>query len=133
MFSPFAQLLLKSQISHRKLAEADPGSVSIQLDGWSQHHHGYIGLLANYITKGWRRAKLCLACRPFEMSHTGENLARWKEWEEYLTKKKETEGIESADLEDIIEEDETENLGVPIFNLRTHKKRNFFFNKIFQT
>ena len=37
-----------------KLKEAEPTSVSIQLDGWSQHHHGYIGLLVNYITKGWR-------------------------------------------------------------------------------
>ena len=65
----------------KKLEDADRGAVSIQLDGWSQHHHGYIGLLANYITKGWRRARLCLACRPFELSHTGENVARWVETE----------------------------------------------------
>ena len=54
----------------QKLSEAQPTSVSIQLDGWSQHHHGYIGLMANYINKDWRRAKLCLACVPFDMSHT---------------------------------------------------------------
>jgi len=70
-------ITLLSRVS--KLKEDKPGTVSIQLDGWSANHHGYIGLLANYITKDWRRAKLCLACRPFDESHTGENLARWVE------------------------------------------------------
>ena len=65
----------------RKLKDDEPISVSIQLDGWSQHHHGYIGLLVNYITKGWRRAKLCLACSPYDSSHTGANIARWVEME----------------------------------------------------
>ena len=55
--------------------------MSIHLDSWSQHHHGYTGLLANYITNGWRRERLCLACRPSEMWHTGENIARWVETE----------------------------------------------------
>ena len=50
----------------QKMAEAQPTSVSIQLDGWSQHHHGYIGLMAIYINKDWRRAKLC------HVSHWGE-------------------------------------------------------------
>ena len=65
----------------QKLNEDEPLSVSLQLDGWSAHKHGYIGLLANYITKDWRRAKLCLACGPFDGSHTGENVARWLESE----------------------------------------------------
>ena len=65
----------------QKLAADQPSTVSIQLDGWSAHHHGYMGLLTNYITKDWRRAKLCLACRPFKESHTGENVARWVESE----------------------------------------------------
>ena len=65
----------------KKLEEAQPTSVSIQLDGWSQHHHGYIGLLVNYITKGWRRAKICLACSPYDISHTGQNVANWVESE----------------------------------------------------
>ena len=39
-----------------KLANDDPPCISIQLDGWSAHKHGYISLLANYITKDWRRA-----------------------------------------------------------------------------
>ena len=65
----------------KKLTDDDPLAVSIQLDGWSAHKHGYIGLLANYITKDWRRAKVCLACSPFDESHTGENVARWVETE----------------------------------------------------
>ena len=48
----------------QKLAAAQPASVSIQLDGWSQHHHGYMGLMLNFINKDLRRAKLCLACAP---------------------------------------------------------------------
>ena len=72
-------LIKGKQKVQSKLKEDKPGTVSIQLDGWSANHHGYIGLLANYITKDWRRAKLCLACRPFDESHTGENLARWVE------------------------------------------------------
>ena len=65
----------------KKLKEAEPSSVSIQLDGWSQHHHGFIGLLVNYITKGRRRTKICLACSQYDSSHTGENMARWVESE----------------------------------------------------
>ena len=65
----------------QKLAAAQPASVSIQLDGWSQHHHGYMGLMANFINEDWRRAKVCLACAPFDISHTGENVARWVEME----------------------------------------------------
>lgn len=64
-----------------KLHAAQPATVSIQLDGWSQHHHGYMGLLANYITKDWKRARVCLACTPFDISHTGQNVARWLEME----------------------------------------------------
>lgn len=64
-----------------KMKNDDPTCVSIQLDGWSAHKHGYIGLLANYVTKEWKRAKICLACVPFDESHTGENIARWVEAE----------------------------------------------------
>ena len=65
----------------QKLTNDEPSTVSIQLDGWSAHKHGYIGLLLNYINKDWRRAKLCLACRPFDDNHTGQNLATWVEAE----------------------------------------------------
>ena len=82
----YRRLLDKASIKgkgkvQQKVSEAQPTSVSIQLDGWSQHHHGYIGLMANYINKDWRRAKLCLACAPFDMSHTGDKVARWVEME----------------------------------------------------
>ena len=59
-----------------KMKNDDPTCVSIQLDGWSAHKHGYIGLLANYVTKEWKTANICLACVPFDESHTGENIAR---------------------------------------------------------
>ena len=65
----------------QKLLAAHPDAVSVQLDGWSQHHHGYMGLMVNYLTKDWKRAKLCLACAPFDQSHTGANVARWLEME----------------------------------------------------
>ena len=61
-----------------KLKEDNPPFVSIQLDGWSTHKHGYIGLLVNYIS-GWRRVCLCLACGPFDQSHTGEAVGQWVE------------------------------------------------------
>ena len=65
----------------KKLKDDEPASVSLQLDGWSAHKHGYMGLLINYITKDWRRAKLCLVCTPFDVSHSGLNVARWLESE----------------------------------------------------
>jgi hypothetical protein len=55
----------------KKFNDDEPASVSLQLDGWSAHKHGYIGLLVSYITKDWRRAKLCLACSPFDGSKHG--------------------------------------------------------------
>ena len=61
-----------------KLKEDDPTHVSIQLDGWSAHKHGYIGLLVNYISN-WKRVSLCLACGPFDQSHTGEAVSHWVE------------------------------------------------------
>ena len=63
----------------QKLNNEHPSTVSVQMDGWSAHKHGYIGFLINYINQDWRRAKLCLACRSFDESHTGQNLARWVE------------------------------------------------------
>jgi hypothetical protein len=63
----------------KKLNDDEPASNSLQLDGWSAHKHGCIGLLVNYITKDWHKAKLCLACSPFGGSQTGLNEARWLE------------------------------------------------------
>ena len=52
-----------------------------------------------------------------------------KECGEYLIKKREREGLKAAEDEQLAEEDETEDLGVPIFNLRTQKKRKSFFQQ----
>ena len=72
----------KGKLKVQQKFETDkPTSVSIQLDGWSTHKHGYIGFMANYINKDWRRARMCLACRPFDDRHTGQNMARWVETE----------------------------------------------------
>ena len=62
-----------------KLEKDDPESVCCQLDGWSAYRHGYIGLLVNYITAGWKRVSLCLACGPYDGHHTGQNLGGWLE------------------------------------------------------
>ena len=51
--------------------------MSCQLDSWSAYRHGYIGLLINYITPGWKRVSLCLACGQFDTNHTGENMGNW--------------------------------------------------------
>ena len=53
----YRRLLDKSYIKgkeevQQKLAATQPASVSNQLDGWSQHHHGYMGFMANLINKG---------------------------------------------------------------------------------
>ena len=82
----YRRLLEKASVKGRnkiqsKLDQDKPQSVSVQMDGWSTHKHGYIGLNVNYINSEWRRAKLCLACRPFDEHHTGQNLARWVESE----------------------------------------------------
>jgi hypothetical protein len=62
-----------------KIERDNPETVCCQLDGWSAYRHGYIGLLVNYITTGWKRVSLCLACGPYDGHHTGENLGGWLE------------------------------------------------------
>ena len=52
-----------------------------------------------------------------------------KEWNEFLAKDQKQEETKDAEAERLIEEDETENMGVPLFNLRTHKKRKSFFQQ----
>ena len=47
-----------------------------------------------------------------------------KEWGEYLADKKETDGLKAAEEDDIDDQDETENLGEPIFNLKSHRNSN---------
>ena len=45
-----------------KIESDNPLTVTCQLDGWSVYHHGYIGLIVNYINKNWKRVNLTLAC-----------------------------------------------------------------------
>ena len=52
-----------------------------------------------------------------------------REWGEYLTKKNEKDGVKAAEEAAIEDQDETENLGVQIFNLKSHKKRKSFFQQ----
>ena len=57
-----------------KIKKDDPEEVSCQLDGWSVHHHGHVGLLISYITSNWKRVILNLACSKFDEKHSGENI-----------------------------------------------------------
>merc|ERR1719239_48475 len=54
-----------------------PEFVSLALDGWSQHHHGYMGAIANYINSDWKRQALVLGCAPFSERHNSSNIADW--------------------------------------------------------
>ena len=64
---------MKSSLS-AKLESDNPPTISVGLDAWSEHHHGYLGYNAHYITKDWRRIIFNLGCTPFDESHTGENI-----------------------------------------------------------
>ena len=55
-----------------KIAIDNPEFVACQLYAWSSYRHGYMGMLISYLTKGWKRVSLCLACSPFDGHHTGE-------------------------------------------------------------
>ena len=57
-----------------QLKADNPQSVSITLDGWSAHHHGYIGINGHYLTKDWQRKKFHIACAPFDKAHTAINI-----------------------------------------------------------
>ena len=63
----------------KKIKLDNPDTLNLQLDGWSADHHGYIGLIFNYITENWKRVNLVVGCTPFDKRHTGENLGIWTE------------------------------------------------------
>ena len=50
----------KNQVKKR-LEEENCGTVAVQMDGWSAHHHGYIGVIVTFITKNWRRVVFSLS------------------------------------------------------------------------
>ena len=57
----------------QKIATDAPSTVSPALDGWTAFHHGYLGINCHYL-KDWNREIICLACIPFDESHTAENI-----------------------------------------------------------
>ena len=62
-----------------KICKDNPEEVACQLDGWSVHHHGHIGLLISYITSNWKRVMMNLACSKFDSKHSGENMSLFVE------------------------------------------------------
>ena len=57
--------------------------------------------------------------------------AHGKEWQEFLTKEIKVQEAKLDDREEVLEAHESENGGVSLFNMNTHKKRNsFFYSKI---
>ena len=59
----------------RSKIETDcPPLICVGLDGWSKFHQGYMGINSHYINDNWAREIICLACPPFNESHTGENI-----------------------------------------------------------
>ena len=59
---------LKALLEHQ-----NPSTIAISLDGWSQFHHGYMGIICHYIYD-WKRYEFTLACRPLDISHTAQNI-----------------------------------------------------------
>ena len=56
-----------------KLEVDNPKVVSLALDAWSAHHHGYLGIIIHYI-KDWNRKSFYIACFPFDERHTAQNI-----------------------------------------------------------
>ena len=64
---------IKSSLMEKIKAD-DPSTISIGLDGWSKHHHGYLGIDAHYLDENWDRVTFNLACTPFTERHTAEHI-----------------------------------------------------------
>jgi hypothetical protein len=87
----YRQLLLKiydkGKVKIKQFVDNEnPAYVSLSLDGWSAHKHGYIGAIANYITPDWRRQALVLGVKPYLDTHTSAHIAEWivailEEWD----------------------------------------------------
>ena len=81
------KIYTKGKLAIKNFIQKDsPTSVSLSMDGWSQHHHGYLGAIANYITPDWRRQALCIGVKEYNETHTSKHLAEWivkslDEWE----------------------------------------------------
>ena len=53
IFLPFHNLLRHAENKKKTEYKDDPGTVSLQLDGWIANHYGYAGLLINDVTPHW--------------------------------------------------------------------------------
>ena len=58
----------------KKLDSDAPLTISVGLDGWSAHHHSYMGMNAHYLDDNWCRVKFCLGMAPMDEKHTGLNI-----------------------------------------------------------
>ena len=57
-----------------KLESDAPLTISVGLDAWSAHHHGYLGVNGHYLNENFDRIIFCLGCTPFDVSHTAANI-----------------------------------------------------------
>ena len=53
-----------------KIGRDKPASVSLQMDGSTAAHTGYMGAICDYINDNWERESLVLACNPYSVRHT---------------------------------------------------------------
>ena len=65
---------IKAKLENQ-IAKDSPKFVAAALDGWSNHHHGYMGFDIYYI-HNFVRKKFNLACSRFDERHTAVNI--WK-------------------------------------------------------
>lgn len=65
-----------------KIGADSPPIISLGLDAWSAHHHGYLGINSHHLNMDWEREIFNIACVPFDESHTAENI--WKHLETVL-------------------------------------------------
>ena len=65
---------IRSSLQSR-LSKDNPPAHSVGLDLWSAHHTGYMGVNLHYLDNDWERVIFNLACTPFDITHTGLNIA----------------------------------------------------------
>ncbi len=64
---------MKSALQAKVWEEDRPEVVSVCLDGWSTHHHGYLRVTCHYI-QDLKRVQFCMASIPFNEFHAGQNI-----------------------------------------------------------
>ena len=57
------------------LSQTNPQDIALVLDGWSQFHHGYIGVNIHFLTESWERKVFNIGCVPSDSPHTGQAMA----------------------------------------------------------